>query len=191
SYATGSGGSYTAALSSLSPGLHTLYAAALDGQEATLSSSGSFSSDSVPSSPFLGAIDAYTFFVGPPQVTELSTALGPNSGGTGVTISGQSLGVATSVYFGGASAQFAINPDGSLSAVSPPGTGTVEVSVYDGTTGSAYSAAAQFSYGSANGGGTASLTSVNGLATTIPAGSGGNTFVVQYTAPAGGLQNGQ
>jgi hypothetical protein len=55
---------------------------------------------------------------------------GPSTGGTVVTITGSNLGEATEVWFGATrSTSFTINPNGSLTAVSPAGNGVVDVTV--------------------------------------------------------------
>ncbi len=76
-----------------------------------------------------------------PAVTGLSPTHGPQAGATSVVISGNNLSGATGVQFGGMKAtSFTNNPDGTITAVSPPGTGTVDVLV---TTGGGTSAVAQ------------------------------------------------
>ncbi len=66
-----------------------------------------------------------------PYVTSLGTTTGLVTGGTSVTIhgDGDSLEGATAVTFGGVAAPFVDNGDGTLTATSPPGTGTVHVLV--------------------------------------------------------------
>ncbi len=65
-----------------------------------------------------------------PTLIAISPAQGPPGGGTQVTISGANLADATGVFFGGRPAQsFAAQPNGQLSAVSPAGTGIVDVTV--------------------------------------------------------------
>ncbi len=64
------------------------------------------------------------------NVTSVSPNAGPGAGGISVTISGASLGEATAVHFGATEAtSFTINSPTSITAVSPPGTGTVDVTV--------------------------------------------------------------
>ena len=65
-----------------------------------------------------------------PAVSGLTPAQGPEAGGTSVTIGGTDLSTATSVHFGSVViTQFTVNPDGSLTLVSPAGTGNVDVVV--------------------------------------------------------------
>jgi hypothetical protein len=66
----------------------------------------------------------------PPSVTRLAPKEGPAAGGTTVTITGAYLSGATSVKFGTVSAQsFIVNSDTSITAVSPAGSGRVDVTV--------------------------------------------------------------
>jgi hypothetical protein len=83
----------------------------------------------------------------PPAVTGVNPAEGPEAGGTVVTISGTNFSGATAVKFGEAEASnVEVNSSGSITATSPVGTGTVDVTVVtrDGT--SATSPADHFSY---------------------------------------------
>jgi alpha-tubulin suppressor-like RCC1 family protein len=67
-----------------------------------------------------------------PKVSSISPHSGPEEGGTTVTITGIGLGDVTSVKFGSTdAASFTVNSDTSITAVSPPGTGTVWVTVED------------------------------------------------------------
>jgi Regulator of chromosome condensation (RCC1) repeat/IPT/TIG domain len=64
------------------------------------------------------------------DVTAVSPSSGPQPGGTPVTITGVNLAEATAVHFGAAAASsFTVNSATSIAAVSPPGTGVVDVSV--------------------------------------------------------------
>ncbi len=80
-----------------------------------------------------------------PAITALSPASGAAAGGTSVTITGSDLAGATAVTFDGAEAAFELVDD-SLVAVTPPGTGIVDVLVTspDGT--SIATEASRFSY---------------------------------------------
>ena len=85
------------------------------------------------------SIDATTFVVYPPSntvaaittsVTSLSPNSGPASGGTTVTISGNGFTGATSVKFGSTAAtSYSVVNSTTITAVSPAGTGTVDVTV--------------------------------------------------------------
>src|SRR3954470_21058418 len=70
------------------------------------------------------------FTVRPPTVSSVSPATGPASGGTGVMVSGSGFTGATAVRFGAATApSFMLQSDTQLTAIAPPGTGTVQVTV--------------------------------------------------------------
>jgi IPT/TIG domain len=84
-----------------------------------------------------------------PTVTNLSPSAGPVGGGTSVTITGTNFTGATAVKFGANSAtSFTVNSATSITAVSPTGTGTVDVTVSTPAGTSATGVADQFSYGS-------------------------------------------
>ncbi len=83
-----------------------------------------------------------------PSVTQISPTTGPASGGTSVVISGSGLTGATAVDFGTTPAgSFSYNADsGQITAISPVGTGTVNVTVTTPQGTSATSSADQFTY---------------------------------------------
>ncbi len=65
-----------------------------------------------------------------PAITGISPSSGPPAGGTSVTITGSSFTGATAVTFGSTPASsFTVNSDSQITAVAPPGTGTVDVTV--------------------------------------------------------------
>ena len=81
-----------------------------------------------------GAADAFTYG---PTVTSISPSTGPSSGGTTITITGTGLGEASAVGVGGTPAtSFTVNSASSITAVVPPGSGVVDVTVTtpEGTT---------------------------------------------------------
>ena len=83
------------------------------------------------------------------HITGMHVQEGPAAGGTSVVIWGYNLSATTAVKFGSADAAFVYDPNqGSLTAVSPRGSGTVQVSVItaDGPSTSASSWAAEFVY---------------------------------------------
>ncbi len=83
-----------------------------------------------------------------PAVTAISPDRGPSGGGTPVTISGCNFTGAESVSFGRQSAaSFHVNSDTSITAVSPPGTGTVYIVVTGSGGSSQESSATAFTYG--------------------------------------------
>jgi hypothetical protein len=65
-----------------------------------------------------------------PAVAQLTPSSGPATGGTSVVIGGQGFTGATTVAFGGVIAPaFTVNSDIQITAISPPGTGAVDVTV--------------------------------------------------------------
>lgn len=82
-------------------------------------------------------------------ITSVSPGSGPPAGGTTVTITGSGLALATQVLFGSAPAGFTQVSDTKITAVSPAGTGTADVTVVTpyGTT--PVAPADQFTYTSA------------------------------------------
>jgi IPT/TIG domain len=78
-----------------------------------------------------GSCDHFSYLPGDePTVTQVEPDFGPLRGGTAVRISGNSLPVVTAVMFGSTpAASFRVRPDGSIIAHSPPGTGTVDITV--------------------------------------------------------------
>jgi hypothetical protein len=82
-----------------------------------------------------------------PAVAQLTPSSGPATGGTSVVIAGQGFTGATTVAFGGVIAPaFTVNSDIQITAISPPGTGAVDITVT--TTGgvSPVTVADQFKY---------------------------------------------
>jgi uncharacterized membrane protein len=90
------------------------------------------------------AADQFTYG---PTMTRLEPDHGSPSGGTAVTITGTGLTGATAVNFGSTSAKsFTVNSDTSITAVSPKGKGTVDVTVTTPAGTSPTSAADQFTF---------------------------------------------
>ncbi len=89
--------------------------------------------------------DQYTF-VPYPRVTHIEPGEGPATGGTTVTLEGADLSGASVVQFGGSNAGFTVESANRISAVAPPGHGTVDVTVTTGYGTSATSPADRFSY---------------------------------------------
>lgn len=81
-------------------------------------------------------------------MTAISPASGAGVGGDTVTISGSGFTDATRVDFGGVSAAMTVDSDIEITAVSPPGTGTVDITVITLNGTSATGPADQFTYGS-------------------------------------------
>src|SRR5207302_5214331 len=59
-------------------------------------------------------------WLGPPPITGLNPASGPNQGGTAVTIAGHGFSYATAVTFGGTPAGFTVDSDTSITTTAPP-----------------------------------------------------------------------
>jgi hypothetical protein len=94
-----------------------------------------------------GGDRSFTTLPNPPAVGLMNPSAGPESGGTEVTISGTNLNGATSVRFGSADAtSFTVGSDSSINALSPPGTGTVDVTVTTAGGTSPDSSSDRFSY---------------------------------------------
>ena len=94
----------------------------------------------------ISAADKFTYGV-VPTVTSISPTTGPSTGGTRVTITGTGFTGATAVSVGGTpSPSFTVNSDTSITASTPAGTGTVDITVINLIGGSATSAADQFTY---------------------------------------------
>ena len=65
----------------------------------------------------------------PPAVTGVSPASGTTAGGTVVTITGTALGGATGVSFGGVAGKVTADSGTQITVTSPPGQGTVDITV--------------------------------------------------------------
>jgi hypothetical protein len=94
-----------------------------------------------------GATDQFSYQAAP-RVTSISPTSGPTDGGTSVTISGSGFTGATAVDFGAGNpaTTFTINSDSSITAESPAGSGTVDVTVTSASGTSGTSSADQFEY---------------------------------------------
>jgi large repetitive protein len=80
-------------------------------------------------SPSAGPASQFTY-AAIPAVAQLTPTSGPAAGGTSVVISGQGFTGATTVAFGGVVAPaFTVNSDIQITAISPPGSGVVDVTV--------------------------------------------------------------
>ena len=89
-------------------------------------------------------------YVAAPTVTGVNPSTGPPAGGTAVTISGNNFTGATAVKFGGnAAGAVSVVSATQITATSPAGTGTVDVTVTTAGGTSAASGADQFSYAAA------------------------------------------
>src|SRR5262249_59550933 len=84
----------------------------------------------------------------PPAVTNVNPNTGPASGGTSVTITGTNFSGATAVRFGrNAAGSFTVNSATQITATSPAGIGTVDVTVTTEAGTSAISSGDRFTYG--------------------------------------------
>ena len=83
----------------------------------------------------------------PPSVAAISPSSGPEAGGAEVTISGSGFGGTSEVRFGSAPAAFEVVSGNTIAAISPAGTGTVDVTVTTPAGTSETSAADRFAYG--------------------------------------------
>jgi hypothetical protein len=91
--------------------------------------------------------DQFSYTAGP-TVTAVSPNAGPVTGNTSVTITGTNFTGTTAVAFGHtAAASFTVNGPNSITAISPAGSGTVNVTVTTPLGTSASSTSDQFSYG--------------------------------------------
>ncbi|WP_441259775.1 IPT/TIG domain-containing protein [Bradyrhizobium sp. 521_C7_N1_3] len=119
------------------------------------------------------AADQFTY-AGPPTVTSISPTSGPQTGGTTVVITGTNFSGATAVTFGATAATgFAVNSATQITATSPAGTGTVDITVTTVGGTSATSAADQFTYIPAP--------TVTSISPTSGPGSGGTTVTITGT----------
>ena len=94
----------------------------------------------VPSTPPPQAATA------PPQVATVFPATGAGAGGDSVTITGSGFTGATQVDFGGISAVMNVISDTEITATSPPGSGTVDITVVTPNGVSAIGPGDQFGY---------------------------------------------
>jgi IPT/TIG domain-containing protein len=87
-------------------------------------------------------------YVAPPTITSVEPSSGTTSGGTSVTIQGTGFGAGiTAVEFGSVSAtSFKVVTESTMTAVSPPGSGTVDVTVKTAGGTSVTSTADRFTY---------------------------------------------
>ncbi len=94
-----------------------------------------------------GSADQFGYNPGRVSVSALTPASGPESGGASVKVTGEDLEEVESVMFGLTPAQsFAITGPESITAVAPPGVGTVNVRVTGSAGASSVTSADQFSY---------------------------------------------
>ena len=136
--------------------------------------------------------DQFTY-TSPVTVTGLNVHTGPPAGGTSVVITGTDFTGASSVKFGSDTASFTVNSATQITATSPAGGGTVDITVTNGSYASAPVSADQFSYTSAVANGvfaTLPTTAVgsSSAATTVTVTLASSTAISSVTAPS--AQNG-
>ncbi len=141
----------------------------------------------------ISAADVFTWTAGP-IVTSISPTSGTYVGGTSVTISGSGFSLATAVRFGPTSApSFHISSNSTMTAVSPPGTGVVDVTVASNGGVSATSAADHFTYISPPGAPTGLLAKAGWssatLSWTVPASTGGSPITTYTVTSSPGLRH--
>ncbi len=114
-----------------------------------------------------------------PQITTtLSPSAGPTTGGTAVTLAGADFTGTTAVMFGSTpAASFTVNSDTSLTATSPAGTGTVDITITNAAGTSYAYALDQYSYLTITGGRYSALTPARILDTRA------NSTVGPYSTP--------
>src|SRR5262249_41317928 len=76
-----------------------------------------------------GAVDQFTYTPPAPQVTSVSPTTGSSAGGDQVVIAGSDFTGVTAVSFGASAALFNFDSDVQITATSPAGTGSVDVTV--------------------------------------------------------------
>ncbi len=121
--------------------------------------------------------DQFTY-IAAPVVTGISPTNGPAAGGTTVTISGSGFTNATAVKFGTATATVSAISDGSITATSPAGSGTVHVTVTTAGGTSTTSGADQFTYNVA-------APAITSIAPTSGPTAGGTSVVITGTSLSG------
>jgi streptogramin lyase len=95
-----------------------------------------------------GRVGAAWIFASSPTVSALSPRAGPVAGGTTVSITGANFTGVSAVKFGSLNAaQFTVNSENSITAESPPGSGSVDVSVTTAQGTSPAGPADRFDYG--------------------------------------------
>lgn len=119
-----------------------------------------------------GAVTSATLSVtvgppSPPAVAQVTPDKGPAQGGTTVVILGSGFRQATAVKFGTVDARFTVVSGTEIKAVTPPGTGSVTVTVVNAGGPSGYSAGNRFTY--------KAVRSASGSTTTGPTTTGPTT----------------
>ncbi len=92
-------------------------------------------------------VDQFTYtLVAGPEVTSITPSSGPTAGGTLVTITGTGFIPGLDVHFGSTPASYTLVDDKTIAAASPPGSGTVDITVTTAAGTSPVTTADQFTY---------------------------------------------
>ena len=92
------------------------------------------------------ATDQFTYVFAKPVITGIGPTSGPTAGGTTVIIKGSNFTGTSKVFFGSVAATFTKNSDIQITAISPKGSGTVDVTVTTPGGTSAIGAVDKFTY---------------------------------------------
>ncbi len=125
----------------------------------------------VPAGNFFRSLISGNTKFPPPEISSLSVTSGPAAGGTSTNLNGVYFPGTTSVKFGSTVATFTYHSPTSITATSPPGTGTVYVSATSPSGTSTNAPGNQFTYVSSGGNvpnAPAMVTNQNGVTYTIP-----------------------
>jgi IPT/TIG domain len=100
-----------------------------------------------PDGTAVTAPSAYTYTPAAPTVSSLAPDIGPPAGATAVMVTGTNFTAVTAVAFGSAGATaYTVNSATQIAAISPPGSGTVDVTVTTAAGTSAISVADRFTF---------------------------------------------
>ncbi len=112
-----------------------------------------------------------------PTIASISPTSGPTTGGTTVTITGSGFTGVSQVLFGTTAVSFTVNSDKQITAVSPAGSGTVDVKVTTPGGTSATSSVDRFTYVPAP--------TVTGISTNTGPAAGGTSVIIRGSNFAG------
>jgi hypothetical protein len=127
------------------------------------------------------AADRFSYVALRPVVTSIDPGRGPTDGGTWLTITGANFSGATRVSFGGIAAEFYVDDDSTIEAISPPASaGTVDVTVRTVGGTSATGAGDRFTFVPAP--------SVSGLSPDTGTVDGGTTVTISGAALTGAVE---
>ncbi len=122
------------------------------------------------------AADQFTYNAAGPTITGINPTSGSAAGGDSVTITGSGFTGATEVDFGGTAAtSMSVDSDTQITATSPAGSGTVDVTVITPGGTSATGAADQFTYNAAG-------PTISGINPTSGSAAGGDSVTITGAA---------